>query len=73
MPFVVERFAFAGRAEWLARAGAGPDFAVVGPIGEPERIGPDTDSGEEMTLGVSGEVIGPNMFNWSFINESIGD
>ena len=29
MPFVVERFAFAGRAEGLAGTGARPDFAVV--------------------------------------------
>jgi hypothetical protein len=38
MPFVVERFAFAGRAEWLAGAGAGPDFSVIGPSGEAQGV-----------------------------------
>jgi hypothetical protein len=38
MPFVVERLAFSSRAERLAGAGARPDFALVGPSGEPERV-----------------------------------
>jgi hypothetical protein len=63
MPFIVERLAFACRAEGLAGAGTGPDFAVVGPSGEPEGIGPDPDSGEEMALRVSSEVIGGNIGN----------
>ena len=63
MPFVVERFAFAGRTEGLAGAGACPDFAVVGPSGETEGVGPDTDSGEEVALSVFGEVICSNIGN----------
>jgi hypothetical protein len=63
MPFVVERFTFAGRAEGLAGAGARPDFPFVGPPGETERVAPDADSGKEVTLGVSGKVGGPNIGN----------
>ncbi|HYV62398.1 MAG TPA: hypothetical protein VE958_06975 [Bryobacteraceae bacterium] len=63
MPFVVERRAFSGRAEWLAGTAARPDFAVVGPAGEPERVGPDSDAGEEVTLGISSQLIGSNIGN----------
>jgi hypothetical protein len=63
MPFVVERFAFAGRAERLARAGAGPDFPVVWPPGEAQGVRPDPDAGEEMALGVSSQVVGLNIDN----------
>jgi hypothetical protein len=63
MPFVVERFAFAGRAEGLAGARPGPDFAVVGPSCETQGVTPDSDSSEEVALGVSSEIIGPNIDN----------
>jgi hypothetical protein len=63
MPFVVERLAFTGRAEWLARATSGPDFAVVWPSGEAQGIVPDSDAGEPVALGVSSDVVGPNICN----------
>jgi hypothetical protein len=63
MPFVVERFAFTGRAEWLAGAASGPDFSVVCPPSEPERVRPDSNAGEEMALRVSGEFVGSNIGN----------
>jgi hypothetical protein len=63
MPLVVERFTFACRAEWLAGAGASPDFAVVFPSGESQGIGPDPDAGEEVALSVSREIVGPNIDN----------
>ena len=63
MPFVVERFAFAGRAEGLAGTGAGPGFAVIWPTGESQGVRPDPDTGEEVALGVSGDIIGPNIGN----------
>ncbi len=63
VPFIVERFAFAGRTEGLAGTASGPDFAVVWPSGEPQGIGPDPDSGEEVALVVSGEVAGSNIGN----------
>jgi hypothetical protein len=63
MPFVVERFAFAGRAEGLAGARAGPDFPVIWPPGESECVTPDSDASEEMALDISSEVVGPNIDN----------
>ena len=56
VPLVVVSEAFAGRAERLARAGAGPQFSIVGPPGKSGREGPPTDSGEEMTLDESGKI-----------------
>jgi hypothetical protein len=63
MPFVVERFTFAGRAEGLAGTASGPDFSVVWPASKPERIGPDPDAGEEMALSISVELVGSNIGN----------
>ncbi len=63
MPFVVERFAFAGRAEGLAGAGAGPYFAGVFPFGKPQGVAPDADSGEKVALAESSEIIGLNIDN----------
>jgi len=63
MPFVVERFAFAGRAEGLAWAGTRPDFPVVWPPGKAQSVRPDPDAGEEVALGVSSQVVGPNIDN----------
>jgi hypothetical protein len=63
MPFVVERFAFAGRTEGLAGAGTRPDFPVVWPSGEAQGVGPDPDAGEEMALGVAVKVVGSNIDN----------
>jgi hypothetical protein len=47
---------FAGGAEGLAGARAGPDGAVVGPSCETEGVGPNADTGEEVALGVALEV-----------------
>ena len=63
MPFVVERLAFAGRAEGLAGAGTRPDFPVIWPPGEAQGIRPDPDAGDEMALGVSSQVVGLNIDN----------
>jgi hypothetical protein len=52
-----------GRAEGLAGAGAGPDFAVVGPSGESEGVAPDSDASEEVALPEASEVIGSNIEN----------
>lgn len=60
---VVGSFTFPRRAEGLARAGAGPDGAVVGPSGLTEGVTPDADSGEEVALGESSEVVGSNIDN----------
>jgi hypothetical protein len=56
MALVGKSGTFAGGAEGLARAGASPDGAVVGPSCETEGVGPDADPGEEVALGVALEV-----------------
>ena len=53
MASVGEAFAFAGRAERLARTRAGPDFAIVRPSSHAESKGPDSDARKEMALPVS--------------------
>lgn len=68
MPRVVERFAFAGRAEWLAGARSSPDFPVVGPSGQSQCVTPDPDSGEEMALGIPSQVVWSNIGNGSLIH-----
>jgi hypothetical protein len=56
MPLVSKPASFACRAERLAWARAGPDFAIVGPPGEPEREGPDSNAGKEVALSKSSKV-----------------
>jgi hypothetical protein len=63
MAAIVEAASAPGCAEGLAGAGAGPDFPVVRPPGEPEGVGPDPDAGEEVALPVASEVVGPNIDN----------
>jgi hypothetical protein len=53
----------AGIAKWLARAGAGPDRAILGPAGELEGKRPATDTGEEMALGVFPQISGLNIID----------
>src|ERR1035438_4712518 len=72
MPFVVERFAFAGRAEGLAGARPRPDFAVS-PSRKIEGVVPYCNSAEEMRSFESFEVFWPNRLNWSLIYFSIRD
>jgi hypothetical protein len=47
----------AGGAEGLAGATACPNRSVIGPSGKSERIGPSSDPGEEMALGVSAQIV----------------
>jgi hypothetical protein len=54
-------------AERLTRAGAGPDRSVVPPPGAAECVGPDADTGEEVTLRVVFEVIGVYVSDVTFI------
>ena len=61
--FILKACSDAGRAERLAGAGAGPDFVIIGPAGKPEGVAPDPDSGEEMALPVSSQVVRSNIDN----------
>jgi hypothetical protein len=58
VPLVSKRSSLACRAERLAGAGTGPNRSVVRPAGEPKRGRPAADAGEEVALGVAGEVAG---------------
>lgn len=73
MPRIVCTGSFAGDRERLARAGAGPDFTVVGPSGEAGGVGPSADAGEEMALGVSSQVFGPDIHDAPLVHVAVGD
>src|SRR5690606_25562977 len=47
---------------------SGPDRLIIRPPGEPERVAPSADAGEEMALGVAPEVVGLNKSNVSLIH-----
>jgi hypothetical protein len=56
VPWIVDTRSFARDRERLARAGAGPDWSVIGPSCEPECMAPSTDTGEEMGLGEACQI-----------------
>lgn len=60
--------ALACRTEWLAWAGARPDWLIVRPAGQSERIGPSTDTGKEVTLPEFMQVVWSNKSNVSLID-----
>ena len=68
VPLVSSPSAAACRAERLAWAGSGPDWRVVGPSGEAERVGPNADAGEEVALGKSSKVIWRDISDIGFID-----
>lgn len=73
MPLVSKPSAFTCRAERLARAAGGPDGAAVGPASASQGEGPDTDSGEEMALGESAQIVRGDIFNASFVHDARRD
>lgn len=73
MPLVSSPFSFACLAERLARTAAGPNVMVVCPTCQPEGVTPAADAGEEMTLLVSDEINGSDVFNGSVIYISVRD
>ena len=68
VPLVSKPISFACRAERLARAGAGPDGAVVGPTRSAQGIGPGSNAGEKMALGVSSKLSWSYIFNAPFLS-----
>jgi hypothetical protein len=70
VPLVSKPTAFACRGERLARAGSGPDGAVLWPSCEAQRKAPPADSGEEVALGKSVEFAWADVFNGSFVHNS---
>jgi hypothetical protein len=57
----------AGSAEWLAWARACPPLGVIRDAGEPECIGPSSNSGEEMALSEFRKVVWLYIGNAPFI------
>jgi hypothetical protein len=70
---ICELIAFAGRGEGLAGARACPNRSVVGPSGKAQGVTPTADSGEEMALGISAQVVGLDFDDGAFINFSVRD
>jgi hypothetical protein len=67
MALIVETAFAPGPAEGLAGAASGPCVLAIRPPGLSEGVAPDPDPGEEVALGVSPEVVGPNKSNVSLI------
>jgi hypothetical protein len=63
VPLVLATASFAGGAERLAGAGAGPDGSLVWPPRKPESKGPTTDAGKEMTLTETCQIGRSNIDN----------
>jgi hypothetical protein len=67
---VIESGALSCRAERLARAGAGPDRAIVRPSCKAQGEGPAADAGEEMTLGESHKLICSYILDAPFVHHA---
>jgi hypothetical protein len=63
MPLVSKPASRARRAERLTRTRSCPNFTSIGPSGQSECVGPDSDAGEEVALRVFDEVIGVNILD----------
>jgi hypothetical protein len=68
MTLISSPASFACRGERLARAGSCPNRPVVGPTGEPECVGPDADSCEEMALGKPVEFVWYDILDRPFVD-----
>ena len=73
MPLVSSPFSFACRAERLAGTGTCPYGTVIRPSCATQSMGPDSDSGEKMTLPESGKVGRHDIFNAPCVNFSRRD
>jgi hypothetical protein len=73
VPDVVKPSSAARRAERLARAGSGPDGAVVGPAGLAKGVGPDADASEEMALSESRKFSWRDIGDAPLVDYPIGD
>jgi hypothetical protein len=63
MALITEATFTSCRGEGLTGTRACPDGSIIGPAGEPEGVGPDSDAGEEVVLGESPQVICSNIDN----------
>tara|TARA_R110002126_G_scaffold39291_4_gene116707 strand:- start:487 stop:912 length:426 start_codon:yes stop_codon:yes gene_type:complete len=56
VPWIVDTCSLARDRERLARRGASPDWPIVWPSGESERVAPSANPGEEVALGVACQI-----------------
>jgi hypothetical protein len=70
---IAEPAALARDAERLTWAASGPDGLVVGPAGEPERVSPSAEAGEEVTLREPLEILWFDIYDASFVNDAERD
>ena len=73
VPLVSKPAACACRAERLARAGAGPDRALVRPASQSESGGPSADPREKVALCVTVKVSRNDIANIAFIDDAGGN
>lgn len=71
MPLVIGAFTFARDGKWLAGAGAGPEGCRAWDSREFESEGPSSNSGEEVALGITGEVFRLDIFDGPFVNVTV--
>jgi hypothetical protein len=71
VPLVCGALSFARLAERLAGAASGPDFRLVRPSGELERVLPTADPGEEMHSAKPGKLIWTNIANIPLVDRRI--
>jgi hypothetical protein len=67
VPLVIKPSSFACLAERLARTGTGPNRSVITESGASKRVAPDADSSEEVTLGISAQVVRSDILNAPFV------
>jgi hypothetical protein len=59
--------------ERLAGTASGPDWPIIGPSGAAQRIGPDSNPGEKVALGVSNKLAWLDIRNAPFVNIAGGN
>lgn len=70
VPLIIKPAAFACRAERLAWTRSGPHRTIIRPAGETERVGPDSDAGEEVALSKSRKLIWLDIGNAPLVHDA---
>jgi hypothetical protein len=72
VPLILHAEVLPRAGEWLTGAASGPALEVLRPR-EPEGVCPSADSGKEMALGITLEIIWPHLCDASFIYVPLRD
>lgn len=73
MPLVSKPACSACRAERLARAASGPNFAVISETRPSEGVRPDSNAREHMDLGETDKFFGSDVTDISFVDNARRD